>query len=51
MFLYFCEDLERQYKERGIDEDIFYASIKYLPDTLVKSDFFVFLISFSFLAA
>ena len=39
MFLYFCEDLERQYKERGIDEDIFYASIKYLPDTLVKSDF------------
>lgn len=39
MFLYFCEELSRQYEERGIDEAVFYESIKYLPDTLVKSDF------------
>ena len=41
MFLYFCEELSRQYRERGINEDVFYASIKHLPDTLVKSDFCV----------
>ena len=39
MFLYFCEELFKKYKERGISEEIFNASIKYLPDTLVKSDF------------
>lgn len=39
MFLYFCEELSRQYKERGISEDVFYESIKYLPDTLLKGDF------------
>lgn len=39
MFLYFCEELSRQYKERGISDDIFFESIKYLPDTLVKGGF------------